>query len=64
MSDSPSVRDRTLIDANVEIEAMAEINELLQPFDNKTRRRMLEWVVAFQAELPVAVIPSVSRGED
>lgn len=47
-----------------EIAAMADINRLLGPFDNKTRRRMLEWVVAFQAELPVAVIPTPSRGED
>jgi hypothetical protein len=42
-----------------EIEAMREIVGILEPFDGKTRRRMLEWVVGYQAELPGYCLPSM-----
>jgi hypothetical protein len=62
MRDYEAAHERA-IDANPdpEIEAMRDLVAVLTPFDSKTQRRMIEWLVAYMAELPVAVVPSFSR---
>lgn len=57
-------RDQSNLSIDPEIQGMRSITEILEPFDGKTRRRMLEWVVGYQAELPGYCLPSMRGPED
>jgi hypothetical protein len=49
-------------DAPDEIGAMKQIVEILEPFDDRSVRRMLEWLVAHELELSGANLDHVIDG--